>query len=127
MHLVMNHLHPPQLIIEYNHQNYPLTNEMKTSSCTLCIQHCTLHNTTRREGSKEGHADFFPFVEIRSDEYFRFSLAGFHVRLRLDDIANLLGRAWVPVIEVSVAQLLENLLSCQRARAALVNSAKLVL
>ena len=62
---------------------------MKTSSCTLCIQHCTLHNTTRREGSKEGHADFFPFVEISPDEYFRFSLAGFHVRLRLDDIANL--------------------------------------
>ena len=84
---------------------------MKTSSCTLCIQHCTLHNTTRREGSKEGHADFFPFVEISPDEYFRFSLAGFHVRLRLDDIANLLGRAWVPVIEVSVAQLLENLAS----------------
>ena len=41
--------------------------------------------------------------------------------------ADLPGRAWVPVIEVSVAQLLENLLSCQRARAALVNSAKLVL
>ena len=71
--------------------------------------------------------NFFPVVENAPDEYFRFSLAGFHVRLRLDDIANLPGRAWVPVIEVSVAQLLENLLSCQRARAALLHSAKLVL